>query len=254
MGLLAGMRVIVTGAAGGIGSDTALRLGNAGARVFLTDISSDWPERLRHGEGIAGFAAGDLTDENDVAFLFEEADRVLGGVDALVNNAGATETPGGTARQSLADWSHTVDSNLKATYLASRQAARVMRSGAIVNVASVAGLCAFPASNAYSVSKAGIVMLTKTLALDLARKRIRVNAVAPGVIDAPMAHAIASDASAREELVRRIPMGRFGNTDEVADVIKFLLSDDARYVTGAVIPVDGGWAAFGGAGNASRVS
>ncbi|MCC5859954.1 MAG: SDR family oxidoreductase [Ectothiorhodospiraceae bacterium] len=253
MSLLGGMRVIVTGAAGGIGSETALRLGQAGARVFLADLSSEWPEHLRHGQGIAGFAVGDLTDENAVASLFAEADRVLGGVDGLVNNAGATESPGGTARQSLADWSHTMDSNLKATYLASRQAARVMRSGAIVNVASVAGLCAFPASNAYSVSKAGIVMLTKTLALDLARKRIRVNAVAPGIIDAPMAYAMASDASAQHQLVRRIPMGRFGNSDEVADVIKFLLSKDARYVTGAVIPVDGGWTAFGGAGDASRV-
>ena len=248
---LSGKRMIVTGAAGGIGKAIARALVNAGATVALTDIDAKALDAARAETGAAFAVQGDISDEAATKRIFATVIGELGGLDGLVNNAGLPEQPGGTARQTLADWRKVIDVNLQGTFLAAREAARHMRGGgAIVNIASIAGLCAFTASNSYSVSKAGVVMLTKTLALDLARFGIRVNAVAPGVIDAPMAREILSG-DGRKRILQRIPAGRLGREDDVAHATRFLLSDEAAYITGVTLPVDGGWSAFGGAGNAN---
>ena len=247
-----GKRIVVTGAAGGIGMAISTSLVEAGALVALTDIDPAGVEAARASTGAALAVAGDIADEADVGAIFARVAAELGGVDGLVNNAGVVDMMGGTRRQNLSDWRKVIDVNLQGTFLGAREAARAIRGGgAIVNIASVAGLCAFPASNGYSVSKAGVAMMTKTLALDLARFGIRVNAVAPGIIDAPMAHAILGEGDGgRTQMIRRIPAGRLGRPQEVANATRFLLSDEASYITGVVLPVDGGWSAFGGPGDA----
>jgi len=252
-GVLAGRRILVTGGAGGIGAATAAALVAAGARVALSDLDESRLAEAVRATGTTGGFPADVTSEDAVAQMFEWTESVLGGIDGVVTNAGAMEPLRGTRRQTLATWRTVIDVNLQGVYLVAREAARRMCPGAaIVNTASVAGLSGFPASNAYGVSKAAVVMLTQTLACDLARYGIRVNAVAPGIIEAPMAQQLLA-ATHHDPAVfrRRIPMGRLGRADEVARVIVFLLSDAASYVTGITVPVDGGWQAFGGAGDAS---
>jgi len=156
------------------------------------------------------------------------------------------------------EWRRTIDINLQGSYLMARAAARAMisanRGGSIVNLSSVTGLVGFRASNGYGVSKAAVVMLTKTLAVDLADWGIRVNAVAPGFIETAMTSDLNERTSVPyEAFVGRIPAGRFGSPEEVARVVVFLASDWATYITGAVIPVDGGWSAFGGPGPGERL-
>jgi NAD(P)-dependent dehydrogenase (short-subunit alcohol dehydrogenase family) len=149
-----------------------------------------------------------------------------------------------------------MDVNLRGAFLMARAASRVMRvdpkGGVIINIASVAGMTGFRASNAYGVSKAALIMLTKTLATDLASRGVRVNAVAPGFIHSPMTNNLEQDLHVPEGTFRRrIPMGYLGQAQDVAHAVAFLASDLANYITGVVLPVDGGWQAFGGPGDAS---
>jgi NAD(P)-dependent dehydrogenase (short-subunit alcohol dehydrogenase family) len=174
----------------------------------------------------------------------------MGSLDILVNNAGVLEPLAPTMDQKLDDWQRVIDVNLRSVYLMSRAFGRHVLGrfgqGAIVNITYIAGLEGFAASNAYGVSKAGVMHMTKTMAVEWARRGVRVNCVAPGFIDTPMAHALFDQSGQRDRLVRRIPMRRLGDGDEIANTVAFLVSEGASYITGATIPVDGGWVACGG--------
>lgn len=243
---LAGKTAIVTGGGSGIGRAIVLAFMKAGARV----VSMDLTDRAEVAEGCVA-VSGDVTCLDDCEKAIDTGVARYGSCDILVNAAGIVEKTRRTVRQSVEDWKRTMDVNLLGTYQMSKTAARRMidsgSSGSIINISSVAGLGGFKASNAYGVSKAGVAMMTRTMALDLADSRIRVNAVAPGFISTPMTADLDSASSmSRDAFIQRIPLGRFGETNEVAPLILFLCSDWATYITGAVIPVDGGWSAFSG--------
>jgi NAD(P)-dependent dehydrogenase (short-subunit alcohol dehydrogenase family) len=249
---LAGRKALVTGAARGIGLAIAQRLIAQGGSIAVADRQGD--ELLRVvAQGLLASTCvlvGDVSREAEAEALIDGALAAMGSLDILVNNAGILEPLAPTVDQKLDDWQRVVDVNLRSVYLMSRAFGRHVlgRSGqgAIVNISSIAGLEGFAASNAYGVSKAGVVHMTKTMAVEWARRGVRVNCVAPGFIDTPMAHALFDQSGERDRLVRRIPMRRLGDGDEIANTVAFLVSEGASYITGVAIPVDGGWVACGG--------
>jgi NAD(P)-dependent dehydrogenase (short-subunit alcohol dehydrogenase family) len=247
----AGRAFLVTGGARGIGLAVAEAAIAAGANVLLFDreLAETKAAAEQLGKRAAAFA-GDVRDEIGCERAASQMLEQFGRFDVLVNNAGVFENIRGTAKQDLAAWRQVIDVNLQGSFLMARAAARVMQTqgnGAIVNFASVNGLTGFRASNAYGVSKAAVAMLTQTLAGDLAPRGIRVNAVAPGFIDTPMTEMIFGERGVdRMPFLQRIPMGRFGSPAEIANAVLFLASPLASYITGTVLPVDGGWCAFGG--------
>lgn len=254
---LAGKVMLVTGGARGIGYAVAELARECGAEVAICDIDrheADAASR-RLGPDVLGLAA-DVSREDESEAAVQSVLARFGRVDVLVNSAGVLQQLRGTLRQASSDWRRVIEVNLHGTFLMAQAAARAMNSlriaGAIINIASIAGLVGFRASNSYGVSKAGVAMLTQTLATDLACRGIRVNAVAPGFIRSAMTESLADEPSlAGGAIERRIPMGRLGNPDEIARAVVFLASDWSSYVTGVVLPVDGGWCAFGGPGDAS---
>lgn len=250
---LTGKTALVTGGASGIGFAIGSQLAAAGACVAVNDIDPDAARDATGRIGRGAFAAaGDVGDPADV-------DRMIDGVlrhspiDILVNNAGIAQPLVSISRLSPEEWQRVIDVNLRGAFLVSRAVCRDMRarrSGSIVNIASIAGLAGFAGSHAYGVSKAALLMLTRTLACEMARHRIRVNAVAPGVVDAPMLDRMTGDGAHLGQVLARVPLGRLGEPGEIANSVTFLCSDLASYITGTVLPVDGGWLAFGGADSA----
>ncbi len=250
---LSGKTALVTGAGRGIGFGIAEMLSAAGAFVVINDLDAPAATEAAARLQNAIAAPGDVTRPEDADAIIAIASR-RGRMDILVNNAGIGERPGALDVQQLDHWRHVIDVNLQSAYVMSRAALPWLRAsgaGAIVNIASVAGLTGFPASNAYGVSKAALVMLTQTLAGELARHRIRVNAVAPGVIDTPLLSTVTKGGKDMPALLARVPLARLGAPQEIGKAVAFLSSDAASYITGAVLPVDGGWLAFGASGVAS---
>lgn len=244
---LAGKVVLVTGGGRGIGAAIAALARQSGAQAVVCDLADAGEGGLP--EDILRLT-GDVTSAEACDRVVRETVARFGRIDVLVNNAGILEASRSTLKQDVAHWQQVIDVNLRGTFQMSLAAAPVMAGqggGAIVNIGSVVGQTGFRASNAYGVSKAGVAMLTKTLSVDLGGRGIRVNAVAPGFVETAMtADLRGATKVARDAYIRRIPLGRFAQPGEIAEAVVFLASDNASYVTGAVLPVDGGYLAFGG--------
>ena len=249
--------VPVTGAAAGIGWAIARTFAARGDRVAILDLDGARAaaQAAALGTGHLGLG-GDVTDEASVGAAVDHAEAALGGLGAVVNNAGIGDNPAPTLEQDLGRFRRVLAVHVDGAFLVSRAAARHMLArgrGAIVNVASIAGLGGIPRRNAYGAAKAGIIAMTRAMACEWAGAGIRVNAVAPGYVATELvAKLAAGDGLDLEAIRRRIPMGALGEPEAIADAVAFLASDAARYVTGAVLAVDGGWSAFGGSGDASH--
>jgi meso-butanediol dehydrogenase/(S,S)-butanediol dehydrogenase/diacetyl reductase len=235
-----GKVVLVTGASTGIGLETIRRIAAEGGRVFGAH------RRAEADLGDAEPVPLDVTSEADWTAAIDRVVAHAGRLDVLVNNAGVRES-GGIEETSLALWRHLIDTNLTSTFLGCRAAVPALRrsgGGAIVNVGSITGIRGTENMVAYSASKSGIVAMTASLALDLAPDRIRVNAVCPAAIRTRMVTdwlaSSPDEAAAEAAVLKKHPIGRIGAPHEVASVIAFLASDDASFMTGLSIPVDGG--------------
>jgi len=240
----------VTGAGSGIGRQTALRFGEEGATVVSADLNRDTAEEtaalVQQAGGTASSGRMDVTRSMDVRAGVDDAIAEHGGIDIVVNNAGITIT-GAAHDLDEDDWDRELAINLKSVYLVSKAVwpHLVARGGgAIVSTASIAGLWAIPDDAAYCASKAGVIMLTKCLALDGAKAKIRANCVCPGFIQTPMIDGYFSDqedpAASRDFAVGLHPLGRLGTPLDIADGFVYLASDEARWVTGTALTVDGG--------------
>ena len=245
--------VVVTGAAGGIGRELTAAFAGDGDRVVAVDLPGSGVIELAAalGPGHAAFEC-DVSREADIVAMFEDIAARMGRVDALINNAALGPTMASTVDTSLESFQRAIKVNLIGPFVMAREAAaRMSRGGAIVNIASLAGVLGNPRRNAYAASKAGLISVTKSLACEWAAKGIRVCAVAPGYVRTPMVAELERAGKVDLALVRRrIPMGRLARPDEIASVAKFLASAAARYVTGAVFVVDGGWMSFNQPGDA----
>lgn len=245
---LSGRLAIVTGAGRGgrgIGRGIAVALASAGADIVITARTNVADAEAVAAEctalGVRAIAVvADISDETSVEALFKTATESFGRVDILVNNAGITRDTL-ILRMSTDQWDSVIDANLKGAFLCSRAASKIMlrqKSGRIVNIASVNGLRGSAGQTNYSASKAGLIGFSRSLAKELASRGITVNVVAPGFIDTQMTDAFEGDA--REQLLKMIPLGRFGQSEDVGAAVAFLASDAASYITGQVLTVDGG--------------
>jgi len=245
---LEGQRALVTGANSGIGAAIAVALGEAGARVainYVTDepAAQQVAETIRRHGGEALVVSADVTQPDAVAALFRQLDGAFGGLDILVNNAGIDGDRSLAWETDLIRWRAVLEVNLVGAFYCAREALRrmtVQRSGVILNLTSVHETIAWSGYSAYTASKAGLGMLSKTLAQEAAPYGVRVLALAPGAIRTPINQAVWSDPHTLADLLRKIPLGRLGTVDEVARLAVVLVSDVASYVTGTTVYVDGG--------------
>jgi len=273
-GRFEGKVALVTGGASGIGAATARRLGREGARVVVADVAEAGARATAREITAAGGTAldcrADVADPADVARMIARAQEAYGRLDVLHNNATVVES-GPIERLTLEGWNRTLAVNLTATFLGIKLAAPALRAaggGAIVNTASISGLGGDYGLAAYNAAKAGVINLTRTAALELARHRIRVNCVCPGGVATPLLGSLLGDNAPvphwtvagrpsdgldpeerrrfRDRLTRAHPLGRLGTAEEIAAVACFLASDDASFVTGAAVVADGGLTAHTG--------
>lgn len=245
MGLLTGKTALITGAARGIGKAIALKFASEGANVAFTDLAIDENGKAAEAE-IAAFgvkAKGYASNAADFAQTEEVVKQVkeeFGSIDILVNNAGITKD-GLLMRMKESDWDAVLTTNLKSVFLFVKALQRTLMkspAGRIINISSIVGLTGNVGQSNYSASKAGVIGFTKSMAQEIASRKVTVNAIAPGFISTDMTDAIPE--KAREALLSRIPLAGLGKPEDIAHAATFLASDEARYITGQVLVVDGG--------------
>lgn len=242
-----GKVALVTGGSFGIGKATAIAFAQRGAKVVVADIIEDEEtiEAIRGLGGEAIFIKCDVSNAAEVESLHREIMEHYGRLDCAFNNAGIEGVPSDIHDSLEEDWNRTINVNLKGVWLCMKNQIPLMikqGSGSIVNCASIAGLVGFPSLAPYVASKHGVVGLTKTAALETAQKGIRVNAICPGVIKTPMVDRFTGkQKEAEQAFIEKKPMGRMGEPEEVAHPVLWLCSDQASFVTGQAVAVDGGW-------------
>ncbi len=243
--LLDGKCALVTGASRGIGRAVALKLAAEGAKVALNfagneAAATEVRQEIEAAGGQAILVKADVANEAAVQEMVQKTADAFGRIDILVNNAGITRD-GLLARMKEEDWDAVLSTNLKGVFLTTKAVAKLMmkqRAGRIVNMASVVGVTGNAGQANYSAAKAGVIGFTKTVAKELASRGVTANAVAPGFIDTDMT-SVLSD-KAKEAALSGIPLGRMGTPEDIADAVLFLVSDQASYITGQVLHVDGG--------------
>jgi len=235
---------LITGGAQGIGLTVGEELARKGAHVVLGDVNVEGAEKsaesIKSQGGSASAIQLNVVNSEEVQKSFASISKEFKLIDILVNNAGVTRD-GLMVRMKEADWDLVLSINLKGCFLCSQQEAKQMlkqKEGAIVNIASIVGIMGNFGQDNYSASNAGMIGLTKTTAREVASRGIRVNAIAPGFIDTDMTRSLEEDI--RKKLIEQIPLARLGEAKDIADCTAFLVSDQARYITGQVINVNGG--------------
>ncbi|MCL5073488.1 MAG: SDR family oxidoreductase [Actinobacteria bacterium] len=248
---------LITGSAQGLGMAMAWGMAKEGAKIIITDINSEkgktTAEELKESGYFAEFVYCNVLQKRDVEFLISESIKIFNKIDILVNNAGLAKI-GAIDAIKEEDWDICIGVDVKGVFLCTQEVVKVMKkqnSGCIINISSIHGLQGMPERGPYSVAKAGVVNFTATLAAELGRWNIRVNCIAPGFNRTQgFEEQVAKGTVKPEELESRIPLGRIGQPEDIADAVIFLASDKSKYITGVTIPVDGGWLADGGRGMA----
>lgn len=248
MNSLKGKTAIVTGASRGIGRAIAVELAARGCNVVVdyagnVNAAEETVKLCKEAGADAVSVCADVSDENAVNELITQAQESFGSIDILVNNAGITRD-NLMLRMSVEDFDEVISKNLRGAFIMTKYVGKIMlkqRSGRIVNISSIVGLHGNAGQANYSASKAGIIGLTKTTALEYASRGITANVIAPGFIDTDMTSTLPD--KVKESMLSRIPAGKFGQAEDIAKAVAFLASDDARYITGQVLGIDGGMGA-----------
>ena len=252
MGILNDKVILVTGGSSGIGKSTAEILASEGALVVIGDLQEELGEKvaeeiIRKG-GKASYSKVDVTDYQQLQKVIKKISSLHGSLDGAFNNAGIEGPTAKISDYDESDWKKVLEVNLTGVYNCIKceidQMATQPEGGSIVNTASAAGLIGIPGATGYNSAKHGVVGLTKTVALEYAAKKIRVNAVCPGFIETPMLDRVTeASVKIREQLIKMVPMKRVAQPSEIAEAVAWLLSGKSSYVTGVALPVDGGWVA-----------
>lgn len=244
--------ILITGGSTGIGKATVLRCAEEGAQITLADINVDGAEevvaKVNSSGGSAVFCHADITQANDVRHMIEVATSSFGQLDGAFNNAGIEGAFTSITKMTEAEYDRTVNVDMKGVWLCLKYQVEAFlkqeTAGSIVSTASVAGLVGTRGGSAYCGAKHGVVGMTKSVALEYARKSIRINAVCPGVIQTPMVDRMTSESGiSTQALIDQEPMARLGQPQEIAEAVIWLLSDHSSFVTGVAMPVDGGFIA-----------
>jgi 3-oxoacyl-[acyl-carrier protein] reductase len=242
--IMKGHTAVITGGGRGIGKAIGESLAGRGVNIVVVDVNLDIAKETAAGMEKLGVKSlplkADVSNSSDVSGIMDSAVKEFGKIEILVNNAGITKD-GLLLRMKEEDWDAVINVNLKGTFLCSKEAVKVMarqRYGRIINIASIVAFMGNPGQANYSASKAGIVGLTKTIAKEYAGRGITANAVAPGFITTAMTDALPENV--RQEMLKAIPMNKFGTVEDVAASVAFFASPDAGYITGQVIHVNGG--------------